>query len=69
MIEMLEAFNHRKADWKKEFTTATIAECAKTTQKLYEEYSFLKSGTYGTKVAEKLDDLNKTLTNLQEILK
>jgi hypothetical protein len=69
MIEMLEAFNHRKADWKKEFTTATIAECAKTTQKLYEEYSFLTSSTYGTKVAEKLDDLNKTLKNLQEILK
>jgi hypothetical protein len=68
MIEMLEAFNHRKANWKKEFTTATIAECAKTTQKLYDEYSFLKSSTQGTKVAEKLDDLNKTLHDLQETL-
>jgi hypothetical protein len=68
MVEMLEAFNHRKADWKKESITAAIAECAKTTQKLYEEYSFLKSGTQGTKVAEKLEDLNKTLKNLQETL-
>jgi hypothetical protein len=69
MVEMLEAFNHRKANWKKESTTATITECAKTTQKLYEEYSFLKSSTSGTKVAEKLDDLNKTLKDLHEILK
>jgi len=68
MVEMLEAFNHRKADWKKESITATIAECTKTTQKLFEEYSFLKSSTQGTKVAEKLDDLNKTLKNLQETL-
>jgi hypothetical protein len=69
MIEMLEAFNHRKASWKKESTTATITECAMITQKLYEQYSFLKSSTQGTKVAEKLEDLNKTLQTLQEILR
>ena len=69
MIEMLEAFNHRKANWKKEFTTATIAESILLTQKLCEEYSFLKSTEHqGTKVAEKLDDLNKTLKNLQETI-
>jgi len=67
MVEMLEAFNHRKADWKKESTTAAIAECVRITQKLYEEYSFLRSNEHqGMKVAEKLDDLNKTLKNLQE---
>jgi hypothetical protein len=69
MVEMLEAFDHRKADWKKESTTAAIAECAKTTQKLHEGFNFLKSSTQGTKVAEKLDDLNKTLKDLHEILK
>jgi len=68
MIEMLEAFNHRKANWKKESTTATITECANMTQKLYDEYSFLRS-TQGTKVAEKLDDLNKTLQTLHETMK
>ena len=66
MIEMLETFNHRKANWKKESTTATITECAKITQKLYDEYSFLRSSTQGTKVAEKLEDLNKTLQTLQK---
>ena len=68
MIEMLEAFNHRKANWKKESITATIAECADMTQRLYDEYSFLRS-TQGTKVAEKLDDLNKTLQTLHETVK
>jgi hypothetical protein len=66
MIEMLEAFNHRKANWKKESTTATIAECVKMTQKLYDEYSFLKSEAQGTRVEEKLEDLNKTLQTLQK---
>ena len=68
MVEMLEAFNHRKADWKKESITAAIAECTKTTQKLYEEYSFLQSSTQGMKVAEKLEDLNKTLKTLQGMM-
>jgi len=70
MIEMLEAFNHKKADWKKESTTATITECARITQKLYDQYSLLRSNEHsGTKVAEKLDDLNKTLATMNESLK
>ena len=69
MIELQEAFDHRKADWKKESTTATITECARITQKLYEQYSFLKSSEHNAvNVAEKLDDLNKTLKTLQETL-
>ena len=68
MIEMLEAFDHRKADWKKESTTATIDQSVKTIQKLYNEYSFLTSHEHNGKgVAEKLDDLNKTLKTLQEM--
>jgi potassium channel LctB len=67
MIEMLEAFNHRKANWKKESTTATIKQCEQITQKLYEEYSFLKSEHNAANVAEKLDDLDKTLKTLREL--
>jgi len=68
MIELLETFNHRKADWKKESIAATIVDCQQIMQKLYDEYSFLKSVEPQTKVAEKLDDLNKTLKTLKETL-
>jgi hypothetical protein len=67
MVELTEAFSHRKADWKKESTTATIAECARITQKLYDQYSILRSNEHqGTKIAEKLNDLNTTLNTLKE---
>jgi hypothetical protein len=69
LIEMLEAFDHRKADWKKESTTAALNECVRITQKLYQQYSFVKSSEHTTKAAEKLEDLNKTLLALQEILR
>ena len=65
MIELMEASAHRKADWKKESITATIEECTKIVQKLYDEYSFLKS-EHKTSVVEKLEDLNKTLMTLHE---
>jgi hypothetical protein len=68
MVEMLEAFDHRKANWKKESTTATITECIQIAQKLHEQYSFLKSEAQGTKVVEKLEDLNKTLQTLNETI-
>jgi len=69
MVELIEAFSHRKANWKKESTTATITECARITQKLYDQYSVLRSNEHqGTKVAEKLNDLSKTLNTLKESL-
>jgi len=69
MIESLETFNHRKADWKKESTTAAINECVRITQKLCEQYSFTRLSEHNNKAAEKLEDLNKTLQALQEILR
>lgn len=68
MIEVLEAFDHKKTNWKKESITATIIECFQIMQKLYDEYSFLKSVEPQTKVVEKLEDLDKTLKTLEETL-
>jgi hypothetical protein len=68
MIELLETFDHKKTNWKKESITATIIECKQIMQKLYDEYSFLKSVEPQTKVVEKLEDLNKTLKTLSETL-
>lgn len=68
MIEVLETFNRKKTNWKKESITATIAECKQMLKKLYEEYSFLKSVESQSKAAEKLDDLDKTLKTLEETL-
>ncbi|HEY9702891.1 MAG TPA: ion channel [Allocoleopsis sp.] len=64
-IELLEAFNHRKTSWKKESITTRINECIKVAKKLCDEYSFLKSES-STMIGEKLEDLDKTLQNLQE---
>lgn len=68
MIEVLETFNHKKTNWKKESITATIAECKQILTKLHEEYSFLRSVESQSKAAEKLDDLDKTLKTLEETL-
>ncbi len=68
MIEMLETFDHKKTDWKKESITATIVECKQIMQNLYDKYSFFKSVEPQTKVVEKLEDLDKTLKTLVETL-
>jgi len=68
MIEVLETFDHKKTNWKKESITATIVESKQIMQNLYDTYIFLKSVEPQTKVVEKLEDLNKTLKTLHETL-
>jgi hypothetical protein len=67
LVELLE--NDDKKAWKKESTTATIAECKKIQDALYQHYTALRSDDAASKhVEEKLEDLNKTLANLQKML-
>jgi hypothetical protein len=65
LIELLEAFNHRKTNWKKESITAKIEKSIQMAKKLSEKYNFEQSQA-DSKIVEKLDDLNKTLQTLQE---
>lgn len=67
MIELLEAFNHRKTNWKKESITAKIEKSLQIAKKLSEKYNFEQT-QQDSKIVEKLDDLNKTLQTLQETI-
>ena len=69
LVELLEKFDEKKIEWKKESITATIAESQKIQKTLYEQYTVIRSDEdISKKVEEKLEDLNKTLTTLQESL-
>lgn len=69
LVELLEAFNTKKIDWKKESITTTITESQAIARTLYKQYNELKSNDQGNKVGEKLEDLNKTLTTLEKLVK
>ncbi len=69
LVELLETFNSKKIDWKKESMTATITENQAIARTLYKQYNELKSNDPGNKVGEKLEDLNKTLTTLEKLSK
>jgi len=67
LVELLEAFNTKKIDWKKESTTPTIAEAQRLLKTLYEQYNVIRTDDeLSKKVGEKLEDLNKTLATMQK---
>jgi hypothetical protein len=69
LVELLEAFNSKKINWKKESATATHAEAEKIMLRLREEFDALKQDDQLSKdVEEKLEDLNKVLSGLAKTI-
>lgn len=69
LVELLEEFNKRKIDWKKESTTATYNEAERIKEKLVKNYTNIKSDDQSSSiVAEKLEDLNKIISVLQKLM-
>jgi superfamily II helicase len=69
LVELLEKFNNKKIDWKKESTTATQQEIEKIQKTLNEQFNATRSDDLLSRsVAEKLEDLNKTSATLQELI-
>jgi hypothetical protein len=67
LVELLDTFNTKKIDWKKESTTTTLAESQKVLDTLYGQYNAMrKDDELSKKVGEKLEDLNKTLATMKK---
>ncbi len=65
-VEVLNNFNSKHIQWKKESITTTLVSCNNNAKNLYEQYKI--NAAHETLVGEKLDDLDKTLTALQKSL-
>jgi hypothetical protein len=67
LAELLDTFANEKIDQKKESTTSALAEAERICDALYEQYNVKKSDDQLSKnVEEKLEDLDKTITTLQQ---
>jgi len=69
LVELLEAFDSKKINWKKESTTATHAEAQRIMLELHKEFDALKQDDeLSRNVEEKLEDLNKVLSSLAKTI-